>query len=75
MTVQAELRKLEEKVNLLSKALHILLFEKKEKLPRKEAREIQQRLSAYWKGKENEFVNLEDVLNAGSKNRSIHGKD
>jgi len=73
MTAQTELKKLEKKVNLLSKALHLLLFEEKEGVSKKEAREIEERLSAYLKGKKNQFVNLEDVLNAG-KNKQKGSK-
>jgi len=61
MTAQTELKKLEKRVNLLSKALHLLLFEEKEKVSKKEAYEIEQRLSAYLKGKKNQFVNLDDI--------------
>lgn len=73
MAAHTELKKLEKKVNLLSKALHLLLFEEKERVSKKEAREIEQRLSAYLKGKKNQFVNLEDVLNA-SKNKQKGSK-
>lgn len=48
--------------------MHLLLFEEKEGLSKKESSEIEKRLSAYLKGKKSEFVNLEDVINAGSKN-------
>ncbi len=74
MTAQTELKKLEKKVDLLSKALHLLLFEKKEKVSGKETREIERRLSAYMKGETKQFVNLEDVLNAGSKNKQKSSK-
>ena len=74
MTAQTGLKKLEKKVNLLSKALHLLLFEEKEKVSKKEIHEIEQRLSAYLKGKKNQFVNLEDVLNAESKNKQKSSK-
>jgi hypothetical protein len=50
------------KINLLSKALHLLLFKEREQISRKEARELEQRLSTYIKGEKNQFVNLEDVL-------------
>lgn len=73
MTAQTGLKKLEKKVNLLSKALHLLLFEEKEKISKKEAREIEKRLSTYLKGRKNQFVNLEDVLNA-SKNKQKSSK-
>lgn len=68
MAAQTGLKKLEKKVDLLSRALHLLLFEEKEKLSKKESREIERRLSAYLRGRKEEFVNLEDVLNLGSKN-------
>ena len=74
MTAQTGLKKLEKMVNLLSKALHLLLFEEKEKVSKKEAQEIEQRLSAYLKGKKSQFVNLEDVLNAESKNKQKSSK-
>lgn len=45
MAAHTELKKLEKKVNLLSKALHLLLFEEKERVSKKEASEIEQRLS------------------------------
>jgi hypothetical protein len=64
MTAQTELRKLEKKVNLLSKAFHLLLFEERERMSKKETREIEQRLLAYLEGRKSEFVNLEDVSNA-----------
>lgn len=73
MTAQTGLKKLEKKVNLLSKALHLLLFEEKEKVSKKEAHEIEKRLSTYLKGRKNQFVNLEDVLNA-SKNKQKSSK-
>lgn len=68
MTAQTDLGKLEKKVDLLSKAMHILLFKEKERISRKEAREIEKRLSAYLQGDKGEFVDLEDVLNAERKN-------
>jgi hypothetical protein len=71
---QTELNKLEKKVELLSKAMHLLLFEEKETLSKKESKEIEKRLSAYLKGKKNNFVNLEDVTNAGSKNTQKRAK-
>jgi hypothetical protein len=53
---QIELNKLEKKVELLSKAMHLLLFEKKEVLSKKESKEIEKRLSVYLKGKKGKFV-------------------
>lgn len=71
---QTELNKLEKKVELLSKAMHLLLFEEKETLSKKESKEIEKRLSAYLKGKKSEFLNLKDVTNAGSKNTQKRAK-
>ena len=71
---QTELHELEKRVNLLSKALHVLLFEEKEKVSKKEAQEIEKRLSSYLNGRKNEFVNLEDVLDAQSKNKQKSSK-
>lgn len=74
MATQTSVKKLEKKVNLLSKALHLLLYEEKEKISKKEAREIERRLSAYLKAKKNDFVNLEDVVNAESKHKQKGSK-
>jgi len=65
---------LEKKVDLLSKALHLLLFEEKETISKKEAAEIRARLSSYLKGNKGDFVDLEDVLNAGSKSKQKSSK-
>jgi hypothetical protein len=62
------LDKLEKKIDLLSRAMHLLLFEEKEKISKKEAREIEKRLGAYLRGDKGEFVSLEDVLDAERKN-------
>ncbi len=69
MTAQTNLGKLEKKVDLLSKAMHLLLFKEKEEISRKEAREIENRLSADLRGDKSEFVDLEDVLNAERKGK------
>ncbi len=74
MATQAGMKKLERKVNILSKALDLLLFEERERISKREAREIKQRLAAYMKGKKNQFVNLEDVLNAERKNKQKGSK-
>jgi hypothetical protein len=59
---------LESKVDLLSKAVNLLIFGKKEIISKKEAKEIQKRLGDYVKGNESEFVNLEDISDAKRKN-------
>jgi hypothetical protein len=53
------INELEKKVDLLSRAMHLLLFEKKVKISKKEAREIEKRLSAYLHGDKSEFVNFD----------------
>jgi hypothetical protein len=67
VTAQTNLGRLEKKVDLLSKAMHLLLFKEKESISRKDAREIEKRLSAYLQGNKREFVDLEDILNAERK--------
>jgi hypothetical protein len=67
VTAQTNLGRLEKKVDLLSKAMHLLLFKEKASISRKEAREIEKRLSAYLQGNKREFVDLEDILNAERK--------
>jgi len=74
MTAQTGLKKLERKVNLLSKALNLLLFEDMERISKREAREIERRLSAYWRGRKSQSVSLKDVLNVGSKNTQKSSK-
>jgi len=56
--MQAETRvaKLERKVNVLSKALDLLLFEEAEDLSEEEARVLKERLSDFLCGKKDEFV-------------------
>jgi hypothetical protein len=72
--VTTSISELEKKVNLLSRAMHLLLFEDKEKISKKEAGVIEKRLSAYLQGDKSEFVNLEDVLNAERKNKQKGSK-
>ena len=76
MTVtQTEINKLEEKVNLLSKAMYLILFEKQEKISKKETKEIEKRLASYLRGNKSEFVDLDDVIhNANSKNTQKRSK-
>lgn len=54
--------------------MHLLLFKEKEEISRKEAREIENRLSAYLRGDKSEFVDLEDVLNAERKGKQKSAK-
>ena len=72
---QTEINKLEEKVNLLSKAMYLILFEKQEKISKKETKEIEKRLASYLRGNKSEFVDLDDVIhNANSKNTQKRSK-
>jgi len=53
---------LERRVDVLSKALYLMLFEESEVLPRKEVEELKERLNAYVQGKRDEFVPLDEML-------------
>ena len=68
-TVATSISELEKKVNLLSRAIHLLIFEDKEKISKKEARVIEKRFPAYLQGDKSEFVNLEDVMNTERKTK------
>lgn len=74
MATQARIKKLERKVNILSKALDLLLFEERKRISTKAVCEMKQRLAAYMKGQKNQFVNLGDVLNAERKNKQKGSK-
>ena len=74
MATQTGVKKLEKKVNLLSKVLHLLLYEEKEKISKKEVREIERRLSAYLKARKDDFINLKDVIDAVSKHKQKGSK-
>ncbi len=53
---------LERKVNILSKALYLILFEEAEAISKKEVEELKERLNAYVQGKKDEFVSLDEML-------------
>lgn len=53
---------LERKVDILSKALYLILFEKAEAISKKEVEELKERLNAYVQGKKDEFVSLDEML-------------
>jgi hypothetical protein len=72
--VTTSISELEKRVDLLSRAMHLLLFEEKAKISKKEAREIEKRLSAYLQGDKSEFLNLEDVLDAERKDKQKGSK-
>lgn len=62
MSVEAKMLELEKKVDVMSKALYLILFEKAEVLPREEVEELKTRLNAYLRGRRDEFVSLEEML-------------
>ena len=53
---------LERKVDILSKALYLILFEEAEAISKKEVEELKERLNAYVQGKKDEFVSLDEML-------------
>lgn len=53
---------LERKIDVLSKALYLVLFEDAEALPKKEVEELKELLSAYVQGKRDDFVPLNELL-------------
>ncbi len=54
-SIEVKVRKLKRRVDALSKALHLILFEEAMALPRKEMDGLKERLSAYVHGKRTEF--------------------
>ena len=62
LSVEAKLLELERRVDALSKALHLILFEEAVTVPRKENDELKERLSDYVNGKKAEFVPLDVLL-------------
>jgi len=53
---------LERKIDVLSKALYLVLFEDAEALPKREVEELKELLSAYVQGKRDDFVPLNELL-------------
>ncbi|RLI42969.1 hypothetical protein DRO59_02565 [Candidatus Bathyarchaeota archaeon] len=62
MSVEVKVLELERKVNILSKALYLILFEEAEAISKKEVEELKERLNAYVQGKKDEFVSLDEML-------------
>lgn len=62
MSVEVKVLELERKVDILSKALHLILFEEAEAISKKEVEELKERLNAYVQGKRDEFVSLDEML-------------
>lgn len=61
MSLETKMVRLEKKVNLLTKAMEIMLLES-EVLSPKELKEVKSRLRDFLAGKKNKFVSLEDAL-------------
>jgi len=53
---------LEQKIDVLSRALYLMLFEDAEALPKREVEELKKLLSAYVQGKRDDFVPLDELL-------------
>lgn len=53
---------LERKVDVLSKALYLVLFGEAEAVSKKEVAELKERLNAYVQGKKDDFVPLDEML-------------
>jgi len=62
LSVEVKVLELERKVNILSKALYLILFEEAEAISKKEVEELKERLNAYVQGKKDEFVSLDEML-------------
>jgi len=62
LSVEVKVSELERRVDALSKALHLILFEEAVTLPSKEMDELKERLSAYVHRKKTEFVRLDVLL-------------
>jgi len=62
LSVEVKVLELERKIDVLSKALYLVLFEDAEALPKKEVEELKELLSAYVQGKRDDFVPLNELL-------------
>jgi len=74
LSVEVKVSELERRVDALSKALHLILFEEAVTLPRKEMDELKERLSAYVHGKKTEFVPLDVLLGNAQGNTAQKGR-
>jgi len=61
MVVEVKVLELERRVNVLSKALNLILFEEGQALPKEEIDELKARLNEYLK-KRGEFISLDELL-------------
>ncbi|MGC8831513.1 MAG: hypothetical protein ACP5PQ_02915 [Thermoproteota archaeon] len=58
--VEAKVNELEKKVELLAKAVSLMMIEGEE-LPEEEVKEVKSRLDDWLKGSREEFVDLEEI--------------
>ncbi|WP_309492530.1 hypothetical protein [Candidatus Hecatella orcuttiae] len=62
MAVEAKVSELERKVDILSRALYLILFEENEILSKKELDELRTRLNEYLEGRKSKFIPLRELL-------------
>jgi hypothetical protein len=62
LSVEAKMSALEKKVDAMSKAFYLILFEKAEAFPKEEVEELKKRLNAYLQGRRDEFVSIDEML-------------
>jgi len=62
VSVEGKVLELEKKVDVLSKALYLMLFVDAEALPEREVEELKELLSAYVHGERGDFVSLDELL-------------
>jgi len=62
LSVEVKVLELERKVDVLSRAFYLMLFEDAEVLPKEELEELKELLSGYVQGKREDFVSLDELL-------------
>ena len=58
--VESRLLELEKRIDVLERALYLLLFEEGEDVSREEVEEIRERLKDYFVGRMKEFISFEE---------------
>jgi len=58
--VESRLLELEKRIDILERALYLLLFEEGEDVSREEVEEIRERLKDYFEGRMKEFISFEE---------------
>jgi len=61
MQADSRVSRLEKKVDMMSKALDLLLFEEQECLTAEEAKELKEAMDEYLSGKKESFVSLDEL--------------